>query len=608
MLGWNGRFLKVNLTGKKFITETYDATFASTFLGGRGFAAKILWDTLPAGTAPFSPENKLVFATGPLTGFPLPSSGKLVVSSKSPLTGGYGDGNLGTFAAVHLRKAGYDAVIIEGKAEKPTILHVKDRMVEFVDAKEYWGTSSFETEAQLRRIYGRNAGIVSIGQGGENLVKFACVVAQEGRAGGRPGMGAVMGSKNLKAAVFEGTGTLVAADPQKLKKWGSEGYKEILGKRNYAFWRRQGTLSTTEWANQNGVLPTFNYREGTFTQAEKISGFTAEEVKVANRGCPNCNMNCGNVIKDAEGRNSELDYENVAMLGSNIGLGDLKQVAVLNRMADEFGLDTISLGSTLGFAMEASEKRLIKQKIEWGNFSDAKKLTEDIAFRRGLGDVLAEGVRVAAAKIGGGSTDWAMHVKGLEVSAYNCRAAPAMALAYGTSPIGAHHKDAFVVGWEVMHHVEGYGEEKVDKVIEYQHTRGIFECLGVCRFPFVNIGLEKEWYPKYLYAITGQKFFWEDLCVIAERVFNLVRAFWIRENQGRWTREMDFPPTRWFSEPLTGGLIKGAKLDRTKYDEMLQVYYKKRGWDEEGIPKKVTLEKLGLAEVAVQVAKYVELH
>ncbi len=607
MFGWNGYFLKVNLTEKKSKIGAYDFTFASTFLGGRGFAIKMLWDTLPAGIDPLSPENKLIFTSGPLTGFPLPSSGKLVVASKSPLTGGYGDGNLGTLAAVHLRKAGYDMVIVEGKAESPTILHVKDKVVEFVDAKDYWGTSSFETESQLRKMFGRTAGIISIGQGGENLVRFACVVAQEGRAGGRPGMGAVMGSKNLKAVVFEGTGTLVAAEPQRLKKWGLEGYREILGKRNYAFWRRQGTLSTTEWANQNSVLPTFNYREGVFVQAEKIGGYAAEEIKVANRGCPNCNMNCGNVVKDAEGKDSELDYENVAMLGSNIGLGNLKQVAVLNRMADEFGLDTISLGSTLGFAMEASEKGLIEEKIEWGNFSDAKKLIEDITFRRGLGNVLAEGVRIAAAKIGGGSADWAMHVKGLEISAYNCRVAPAMALAYGTSPIGAHHKDAFVLGWEVTHHVEGYGEEKADKVIEYQHTRGIFECIGVCRFPLVNIGLEKEWYPKYLYAITGQKFLWEDLTVIAERVFNLVRAFWIRENQCKWTREMDVPPARWFSEPLTEGVMKGAKLDKAKYYEMLQAYYKKRGWNEEGLPKKVTLEKLGLADVAAQLAKQVEL-
>ncbi len=607
MFGWNGYFLCVNLSKKKSAVKAYDAAFAAKFMGGRGFAAKILWDTLTAGTDPLSPENKLIFAAGPLTGFALPNSGKLVVASKSPLTGGYGDGNIGTYAAVHMRKAGYDALVIEGKAENPVILHVKDKTVEFIDAKDYWGLNSFEAEAKLRKIYGRAAGIVSIGQGGENLVKFACVVSQEGRAGGRPGMGAVMGSKNLKAVVFEGSGVIPAAYPEKLKEQGVESFREILGKSNYAFWKRQGTLSTTEWTNQNSVLPTRNYREGVFSEAEKIGGFAAEEIKVANRGCPNCNMTCGNVVKDSEGKPSELDYENVAMLGSNIGLGDLAQVSVLNRMADELGLDAISLGSALGFAMEASEKHLISEKVSWGDFVDAKKLTEDIALRRGIGDVLAEGVRVAAAKIGGDSAGWAMHVKGLEISAYDCRTVPGMALAYGTSPIGAHHKDAFVLGWEVQHDREGYGEEKAAKVIEHQHTRGIFECLGVCRFPLVNIGLDRNWYLKYLHAATGMEFSWDALDLVAERVFNLVRAFWIREYKGNWTKERDVPPARWFTEPLTEGAFKGAKLDRAKYDAMLQDYYVKRGWDERGVPRKQTLERVGLGEVAAQLDRHIKL-
>ncbi len=607
MFGWNGYFLYINLSKKKSTAEAYDATFASNFMGGRGFAAKILWDTLPAGTDPLSPENKLIFATGPLTGFALPNSGKLVVASKSPLTGGYGDGNIGTYAAVHMRKAGYDAVIVEGKAENPVVLHVKDKTAEFLDAKDYWGLDSFEAEAQLKKIYGRAAGIVSIGQGGENLVKFACVVSQEGRAGGRPGMGAVMGSKNLKAVVFEGSGALPAAYPKELKELGLAGYREILGKPSYGFWKRQGTLSTVEWSNEQSVLPTRNYREGVFADAEKIGGFAAEEIKVANRGCPNCNMTCGNVVKDAEGKQSELDYENVAMLGSNIGLGDLGQVAALNRVADELGLDAISLGSAIGFAMEASEKKLINRTIRWGDFADAKKLVEDITLRRGIGNILAEGVRIAAAKIGGKSADWAMHVKGLEITAYDCHTAPAMALAYGTSPIGAHHKDAFVLGWEVQHDREGYGEEKAAKVIEYQHTRGIFECLGVCRFPLVNIGLDKNWYPKYLHAATGMEFSWDTLELVAERVFNLVRAFWIREHKGNWTQEMDVPPARWFSEPLTEGALKGTKLDRAKYDALLQEYYVKRGWDERGVPRKQTLERVGLGEVAAQLDRYVKL-
>jgi aldehyde:ferredoxin oxidoreductase len=600
MFGWNGKFLRVNLSKGTFAAESYDAEFASKYIGGRGFAVKILWDTLPPKTEPLSPANKLIFAVGPLTGFTLPNSAKLVVAAKSPLTGGYGDGNIGTWAAVHLRRAGYDAVIVEGKAEKPTFLHVKDGAVEFLDATNLWGLSSFEAEAQLRQKYGRAAGIVSIGQGGENLVKFACVVSQEGRAGGRPGMGAVMGSKNLKAIIIEGTGSLSAAHPKELKAQGMAGYKEILARPNYKSWKRFGTLGTVEWANVNSVLPTCNYREGVFAEAEKINGFSAEAIKVSNRGCPNCNMTCGNVVKDAAGRDSELDYENVAMLGSNLGLGDMAQVSELNRMADEFGLDAISLGNVTGFAMEASEKGLTEEKYSFGSFKDAKRLCAEITYRRGFGNVLAEGTRVVAAEIGADSANWAMHVKGLEISAYDCRTAPEMALAYGTSPIGAHHKDAWVLGWETQHDRFSYSEEKATHLIATQHSRGIFECLGVCRFPLVNLGFDREWYPKYFNLATGTKYAWGDFDLVSERVFNLVRAFWIREFRGEWSREIDFPPARWFNDALTEGPLKGAKLDREKYNAMLLNYYSRRGWDLNGVPKKETLERLSLQGVAHQ--------
>jgi aldehyde:ferredoxin oxidoreductase len=599
MFGWNGRLLYINLNTGKSIESSFHEDFALRFLGGRGFAVKILWDSLRPGTDPLSPENKLILAAGPLSGFPLPNSGKLVVASKSPLTGGYGDGNLGTFAAIHMRKAGYDAIIVEGKAEKPSFIYIKDKTVELLSAEELWGLSSFEAEARLRKIYGRAAGIVSIGQGGESLVKFACIVSQEGRAGGRPGMGAVMGSKNLKAIVIDGSGELNAANPQELKQQGIAGYREILAKPKYEFWKRQGTLSTVEWANEQGVLPTCNYQEGTFAEAEKIGGFAAEALKISNRGCPNCNMTCGNVVRDAEGQESELDYENIAMLGSNIGLGNIEQVSVLNRFADELGLDAISLGNVLGFAMEASEKGLIKEKISWGDFQKTKNLAEAIALRQGIGDVLANGVLEAAAKIGGNSTNWAMHIKGLEISAYDCHTAPGMALAYATSPIGAHHKDAWVLAWETAHDRFSYGQEKVNHLIDTQNIRGMFECLGVCRFPLVNMGLEQEWYPKYVHLATGKNLTWEDLKTVSERIFNLMRAFWIREYKN-WDTKLDTPPGRWFDEPLTLGQYKGEKLNRSKFEAMLQSYYSQRGWDEKGIPKKETLEKLDLPEVAQQ--------
>jgi len=609
MKGWNGKILRVNLTKRKAVTQEFDSKFALSWLGGRGFAVKILWDELKPGTDALSPENRLILATGPLTGFSLPSSGKLVVAAKSPLTGGYGDGNVGTWACVMMRKAGFDAFVFEGKAEKPTIVKVEDDKTEFLDAKDYWNQGALETEKRLKKQHGDVIGVVSIGQGGENMVKYANIVSQEGRGGGRPGIGAVMGSKNLKAVAIKGIQELPAENPDYLKKLGLEGYKEVLAKPNYKFWKRQGTMSTIEWSQENSVLPTCNFREGVFDQAEAIGGFAMEKMKVSNRGCPQCNMTCGNVITDINNEQAELDYENVTLLGSNIGLGNLKKVAHLNRLCDDYGLDTISLGNVIGFTMEASEKKLIDYKIEWGYFEKAKTLVQDIVHKRGkVGKMLAEGVRYASEKIGKDSKKWAMHVKGLEISAYDCHTTPAMALAYGTAASGAHHKDAWVISWEVKYGRESYDETKVDKIIELQRIRGgMFEGLTTCRLPWVEVGFELEWYPKYLKAATGMTITLEDMYKVADRIYNLIRAFWVREYGKQWSSNMDVVPDRWFTEPLTKGPLKGTKLDKAKYESMLQLYYKKRGWDKRGIPTKATLTKLGLADAAQELSKQVQL-
>jgi aldehyde:ferredoxin oxidoreductase len=394
-----------------------------------------------------------------------------------------------------------------------------------------------------------------------------------------------------------------------MKELSAAGYREILTKPNFAFWKRQGTMSTVEWSQENSALPTFNFREGVFNKADKIGGFAMEKIKVGDRGCPQCNMTCGNVVKGSDRKEAELDYENVVMLGSNIGLGNLKQIAALNRFADELGLDTISLGNVLGFAMETSEKRRVPDKIHWGKFQETKALIEDIAYRRGFGDVLAEGVQSASAKIGHGSEDWAMHVKGLEISAYDCHAAPAMALSYATSSIGAHHKDAWVISWEVKFGRGGYREEKINKVIEMQRLRGgVFESLTVCRFPYAELGFELEWYTKYLHAATGRELPFTTLIYNADKILNLIRAFWIREYARSWTKAIDVPPMRWFTQPLTIGPLKGAMLDPLKYDAMLNKYYRKRGWDERGIPKRSTLKTLGLSDVTKELDKYISLN
>ncbi len=610
MKGWNGKILWVDLTSKKVKVWEYGGDFAQKYIGGRGFAARLLWDHLTPGVDPLSPENILVIATGPLTGLPGPSTGKLVVAAKSPLTHGYGDGNIGSKAAVYMRYSGFDAVVITGRSDKPVYIHVLDGKVEFHSADDLWGRDTFSSERILTERHGKDSGVLLIGPAGENLVKFSTVISQEGRSGGRPGIGAVMGSKNLKALVFSGEKAPEVHDLEELRRVAAKAYVEIKKKPSYSFWMRQGTMMTIQWAQANSVLPTYNFNEGIFEESEKIDGNAMEKIKVGQRGCPNCNMTCGNYIYDDQGEISELDYENVAMLGSNLGLGDLRKIARLNRLADMWGIDTIGLGSVLGFAAEASEKKLIGEKVEWGDFDAFVSLSEDIVYRRGeLGKLLAEGVEYASRKIG--AEDIAVHVKGLSVSAYDCHTAPAMALSYGVSSVGAHHKDAWVISWEVAHGRFEYSRTKAEKVLELQKIRGgLFETLVSCRLPWVEVGLELEWYVSLFNSATGLKWKFEDFMVVAERVLNLIRAFWVREYiaEGRqWNRLLDYPPRKWFTKPLTKGPFKGARLDAQRYDEMLGAYYNLIGWDHRGVPRASTLEKLGLGDVKSGLEKFTAL-
>ena len=609
MKGWTGRILWIDLSSRKIQIQEYSGDFARRYVGGRGFAARILWDHVPAGTDPLSPQNLLVFAAGPLTGLPGPSTGKLVVATKSPLTHGYGDGNIGTRAAVGMRRAGFDAVVVKGRAEKPVYLYVEDGKAEVLSAEDLWGLDAFSAERKLLEKHGKAAGALVIGPAGERLVAYATVISQEGRSGGRVGVGAVMGSKNLKAVVFNGREGVEVADEGALRRLAADSYREIKRRPQYGFWMRQGTMMTIQWSQENSVLPTFNFSEGVFEESGSIDGYAMEKVKKGQRGCPNCNMACGNYVLDDEGEVSELDYENVAMLGSNLGIGDLARVARLNRLADMWGVDTINLGAVLSYAVEASQNGLLGERIEWGDFDQILALARDIVERSGVGDVLARGLLEASSKLGG--SEYAMHVKGLSISAYDCHAAPGMALSYGVSPIGAHHKDAWIISWEVAHGRFEYSRGKAARVIELQRIRGgIFETLVACRLPWVEVGLELDWYMRIFNAVTGLSWSLSDHFQVADRIYNLIRAFWVREYtaEGRvWSRVLDHPPAKWFKKPLTAGPLRGARLDPVKYDELLGYYYSMRGWDFRGVPRASTLEALGLADVKSDLEKYIRL-
>ena len=610
MKGWTGNFLRINLTNREVKKEKYSQEFAKKWIGGRGYAIKILWDELKPGIDPLGPENKLVVALGPISGITAPNTGKLQVAAKSPLTGGFGDGNIGSKVAVQLKKAGYDFLIIEGKTDKPTYIYINDDDVELLSAKETWGKGTYNTLEWFYNKYSRNVGILTIGQAGENKVLYSVIRSMEGRAGGRPGMGAVMGSKNLKAIVVKGTKDIPVAEPEEMKKIGINGLKKVKKLDKETGWSKQGTTGILAWCNEVAALPVRNMRKTSSKEAWKIDGERLNKKRVATYGCPNCTMPCGIAILDREGHQAEMDYENIGMLGSNLEIFDLDQVGSLNYMCDDYGLDTISAGASLSFYADTIDQGVIKGDFKFGDAEKAKVLLRKIAHRKGEGDFIAQGSKKMAEKIGQGSEAYAMQVKGLEMSAYNCKFVPGMALAFGTSSIGAHHKEAWIIYYELNKTArDSYGKEKAEEVVRLQKIRmGLFECLIACRLPWVELSLNPDYYVEYFNKATGLNYAMQDFCEVSDRIYSLIRAFWVREFPD-WSRERDFPPKIWFdpSNADEEGIIAGKILEYDKYEQLLDYYYEIRKWDKRGIPKKQTMKELKLGEEADELEKYVSL-
>jgi len=608
MNGWTGRILRVNLTTKTARTESFSEEFAHKWIGGRGFAAKILYDELKPGIDPLGPDNKFIVAMGPIAGIPAPNTGKTVVAAKSPITGGYGDGNLGTRITEHLRKCGFDALIVEGRAERPTMLYIEDDKVEFLPADEVWGKGTFETNAWIYAKYGKGVGVLNIGQGGENMVRYAVVRSLEGRAGGRPGMGAVMGSKRLKAIVAKGSKPIPQADAAGMKKLGQDDLRKVHEMDKQSGWSIQSTNGVLAWCNEVAALPVRNFRKTQHPDAWKVDGERLNNARIATYGCPNCTMRCGITIHDDAGRESELDYENVGLLGPNLEIFDLPQVGALNYMCDDYGIDTMSGGCVLSFYADAVDHGAIPGDIKFGDAEKFKEILTSIALRRGeIGNLLAEGSLRAARKIGKNSEAYAMQVKGLEVAAYNCKFIPGMALAFGVSPIGAHHKESWVITFELKQTSrDSYGPEKAQKVIDLQRIRGgLFEYMVSCRFPWIELGWGLENYPKYFNAVSGLSWTLDDFWKVSDRIYSMIKLFWLREYP-QTDRKLDYPPAVWFDPDNVDkeGPIAGRHLEYDKYDGLLQHYYDIRGYDRRGIPTKATLERLGLTEEGKAAEKF----
>ena len=605
MNGYGGTILRVNLTDRTIKKEPTPEWLAEKFLGGRGFGAYFVYTEVPKGADPLGPENKLVISAGVLSGMLVPGGGKTDISCKSPLTGGYAGANVGGLLSAEMRYAGYDSIIIEGASDTPVYLYINDDTVEIRDAGEYWGMGSLTLERTLKDRLGEEFQIATIGPGGENLVKYACITHDFGRQAGRGGVGAVMGSKKLKAIAIRGTKSVPVADVKDYIKKGRAMYRACKESQAIEVWTKYGTAGVTVWCNEIAGFPTRNFSGGFFEEYQNLSGeVMREKIVVTDKACFGCPCPCGkwSYSKKHNVRVEGPEYETTALIGGNCALADIEDIAYANWLCDELGIDTISAGNCIAFAIECFQKGIITEedteglKLSWGDAQAVYQLIEKIARREGIGAVLAEGVKHASRVWNKGSEEFAIHVKGMEQSGYETHYAPSMLLAYMTCDVGAHHNRAWAITYDIQTDRETFTPDKAAKVIELQHIRPLFDCLGACRLQWVELGLDLDHYAPIIQAITGVERSWEDLLKISERVWNLTRMYWAREVDG-FGREWDYPPPRFYKEPAVGGLSDGKKADWDEIQKLLDYYYEQRGWDKNGIPTREKLEELGLTEI-----------
>jgi len=608
--GYMGKILRVDLTSKQTRTEELDEQVARAFIGGSGLGTKILYDETDETTDPLGPDNPLIFAVGPLTGTNLFNSDRFDVVSKSPLTGIFGEASAGGYWGGRFKACGYDVLVITGQSDKPVYLYIDNEKVEIHDASELWGEETFETTELLREKHGKRARAAVIGPAGENLVKIANLITDglHGRAVGRCGMGAVMGSKKLKAVVANGSGKTQVADPDGLKAL----QKRLTAtmKENPEVLREGGTSVGYEYCEEIGNVPIRNWKQGSWPEAgKKLTGMTLVETLLTNRyHCGSCVINCGRVVTPDEGpyagrETAGAEYETVGLLGSNCMIDDLAAVQKLNELANRLGLDTISTGNVIGFAMEAWERGIIDPddsaglEITWGSVDVVKTLLEQIAYRAGIGGILADGVRSAARMIGHGAEKFALEVKGLEPPAHDPRSKFTVALGYATSARGACHLSAFTHDFEEGGSIEDLGlpvltdrfatENKAENVVVMQHLMGMFDSLVACKFGLFG-GLTIDPLVEAVRCVTG----WSDFdraefFRTGERIFNLKRMYNNRLGIGK---KDDRLPERFRSEKKGGG----TRDNLPPLEEMLDEYYTIRGWNSEGRPEGWKLQELGL--------------
>ena len=616
--GYMGKILRVSLSQGKMVEEPLTKGFVESFVGGKGYAW-YLFKELKPGIDPFSPENKIIFATGPLTGSTAPGfAGRHVVITKSPLTGIFLDSYAGGFFGARLKFAGFDAVIIEGKAEKPVYLWINDGKAELRDASKLWGKTTDETEKAVKEEVGDDkASVVTIGPAGENLVRFACISGDNGRESGRGGAGAVLGSKKLKAIAVSGTKKVEIAKTEDFERIASE-VRELIRKGPVTSQALPalGTPVFVGFANMTGGWLVRNAQEGVFEKADEISGEKmAEKIVIRSLACYGCPIGCRKVSEIKTGPYAGTviegpEFEALCLLGANCGIGDLETIAYAAHLCDRLGMDVISTGSSISFAMELYEKGILSSKdtegldLRFGNGEALIEMIKRISERKGLGAILAEGTKRAAEKIGKGSDYYANQIKGMEHPAWEARAFWGHALSMAVSDRGACHLHSFVLGAELAgvpekmdrFTIEGKPEavKKNEEFIAANDT--LIHCFFVLftpLFPTHSVAL--------LSSGTGMNFNEERFFRLGERLINLTRAFNVREGI---TRKDDVLPKRLMEKPHPTGPTKDMLITKEMLDKMLNEYYSLRGWDvNTGIPTKNKLIEVGLSDVAEELIK-----
>ncbi|MHA1731538.1 MAG: aldehyde ferredoxin oxidoreductase family protein [Promethearchaeota archaeon] len=589
--GWMGRVARLDLSTGRESEVTPDEDTLEKFIGGTGVGVNYLTGELPAGVDPLGRENQFIIATGPLTGTKAPTSGRFSMVTKSPLTGTILDGNSGGRWGVMFKRCGFDALWVTGKASSPVYIKVSGAGLEVKDAEALWGRDVAETSLELKKIEGTSVHVLAIGPAGENLSLISAVMNDEHRAFGRGGVGAVWGSKNLKAIVVEpGTTKPGVARPESFQRYVSTALDKLIqGPITGQGLKRFGTAALVNVINEVGMFPVRNNQAGGDEHADAISGEAIRKrLFVKQEACFGCPIACGRVTKTATRTGKGPEYESVWALGAQCGVFDLEAVTEANYECNLLGLDTISTGATISCAMELAQRGIIEEKVEFGDAGALLPLVRKIARREGFGDELALGSRRFAEARGAGQ--YAMQVKGLELPAYDPRGAMGHALAYATSNRGGCHLRGYMVGWEVLGvpkilpRFNKHG--KTDILVRAQNMSRVTDSLVTCKFQEYSVGADHL--ARLLSAATGLDFTVNQLDEVGERIWNLERLFNIREGLGRAD---DTLPRRFLEEPLEEGPSAGHVVD---LETMLDEYYETRGWSRDGVPTKALLEKLGL--------------